>query len=211
MKSKYAIMGCALFAMIALVSCSKDPLANLTEEESRIYITNYDTSANFSSFKTFSISDSVTVVNNGQSSRQSNATDQAFISAVKQQLQARGFTLVGASANPNLAVNLTRIYNTSTGIIRYADYYDYYGSYYDPFYYGYGGYSYYSPYSYATYSVREGALSLDILDLKNAATANRINVIFTGLIRGSGIFDRNTAADQIKMIFDQSPYLKTNF
>lgn len=209
MRSKIAIVTAALSMMIAFVSCSKDPLANLTEEESRIYITNHDSTAQFSAYKTFHISDSVAVVNNGQGSKQSTATDLAFVNAVKQSLQARGYTLVNRNANPDLAVNVTRIYNTSSGIIRYNDYYNYYGSFYDPFFYGYPGYGYYSPFSYASYSVTEGALSIDVLDLKNARTSNRINVVFTGLIRGSGIFNSATAPQQVQAIFDQSPYLKS--
>ncbi len=210
MKSKIALWGSMLSLVIAFSGCSKEPLGNLNEEESRIYITNFDSAANFSSYRTFTISDSLAVLNNGQASKQSNATDLAFINAVKQQMQARGYSLVSRSAKPDLAVNLTRIYNTSTGIIRYNDYYNSYSNSYDPFYYGYSGYGYYSPYSYATYSVREGALSVDVLDLKNAAASNRINVIFSGLIRGSGIFNSSIAANQISLLFAQSPYLKTN-
>jgi hypothetical protein len=149
------------------------------------------------------------VNNNGQVSRQSNATDRAFIAAVKSQLQARGYMQVSRNANPDLGVNVNRIYNTSTGIIRYNDFYDYYGNFYDPFYWGYSGLRYYNPYSYATYSIREGAMSVDMLDLKNAASSNRIGLIWTGLIRGSGIFDAGTASTQVRALFDQSPYLKT--
>ncbi len=123
-------------------------------------------------------------------------------------MQSKGFTLVNKNANPHLGVNVSKIYNTSTGIVSYRNYYDSYGGYYDPYYWGYGGYNYYSPYSYATYSIREGALSIDMLDLKGAASTNRINVIWTGLIRGSGIFNGSTAAGQVNMLFNQSPYLK---
>jgi hypothetical protein len=48
-----------------------------------------------------------------------------------------------------------------------------------------------------------------MLDLKNAAAKNKIEVIWTGLIRGSGIFDATTANSQVKALFNQSPYLKT--
>lgn len=189
-------------------SCSKDPLANLTTEESRIYITNHDSTKNFKSFHTFSISDSVAVINDGQVSKQLNETDQAFINAVKSEMQASGYTLVSKSATPDLGINITRIYNTSTGIVSYRNYYDYYGSYWNPYDWGYGGYGYYSPYSYATYSVREGAMSVDMFNLRDAATNSKIEVIWTGLIRGSGIFTAATASDQVKMLFNQSPYLK---
>jgi len=192
----------------AFTGCSKDPLNNLTQEESRIYITDHDSTTNFSAFNTFSISDSVAVLNDGQASKQLNETDRAFIDAVKAEMQASGYQLVSKGANPEIGINVTRVYNTSTGIISYDNYYGGYGGYYDPYYWGYPGYGYYSPYSYATYSIREGALSVDMFDLKNAATQNRINIIWTGLIRGSGIFNANTAASQVEMLFNQSPYLK---
>jgi len=210
MNSKFWISVGALSLVFAFAGCSKDPLAELTQEESRIYITNYDASANFSTFKTFSISDSAAVINNGQSTKQATSVDLAFIDAVKKQMESRGYVLVDRKSNPDLAVNVSRIYNTSTGIIRYTDYYNFYGSSWDPFYYGYAGYGYYSPYSYASYSIKEGALSVDLLDLKNAASNNRINVVFTGLIRGSGIFNNTTAASQVKLLFDAAAYLKTN-
>lgn len=189
-------------------SCSKDPLANLTAEESRIYITDYDSTADFSRFQSFSISDSVAVIDNGQASKKLNEADQAFIAAVKAEMQNSGYTWVNKTSNPDLIINISRIYNTSTGIISYSNFYNSYGGYWDPFDYGFGGYGYYSPYSYATYSIKEGAISVDMLNLKDAPASNRIEVIWTGLIRGSGIFKAATAADQVKMLFNQSPYLK---
>ncbi|MCW3079668.1 DUF4136 domain-containing protein [Segetibacter sp.] len=208
MKSKSVLWVTILALGAMFTGCTKDPVANLTAEESRIYITDHDSTVNFSTFRTFSISDSVAVINDGRATKEITATDQAFINAVKAEMQAKGFAMVSKGANPDLGINVSRIYNTSTGIVSYRNYYDMYGGFYDPYYWGYGGYGYYSPYSYATYSIREGALSIDLLNLKNAATSNRINVIWTGLIRGSGIFNSSTAADQVKMLFNQSAYLK---
>ena len=210
MKSKNVLWVSILAVTGIFVSCSKDPLSNLTTEESRIYITDHDSTKDFKNFHTFSISDSVAVINNGQASKQLNGTDQGFINAVATEMTSNGYTLVSKGSNPDLAINVTRIYNTSTGIISYSNYYDYYGSYWDPYNYGYGGYGYYSPYSYAAYSVKEGAMSIDMLDLKDAPATNKIEVIWTGLIRGSGIFDANTAANQVSTLFTQSPYRKIN-
>jgi hypothetical protein len=53
-------------------------------------------------------------------------------------------------------------------------------------------------------------LSVDIIDLKNAAqNGNKLEVIWSGLIRGSGIFSGATINSQIAALFAQSPYLKT--
>lgn len=210
MKSKKVMWGAIVVVGALFASCTKNPIANLSNDESRIYVTNYDSIADFSSYKTFSISDSVAVVNDGRATKEITSTDLAFVNAVKAEMQSSGYTLVNKNANPDLGINVSRIYNTSTGVVSYRNYYNTYGGFYDPLYWGYGGYGYYNPYSYATYTVREGALSIDMLDLKNAASANRINLLWTGLIRGSGIFNASTAQSQVKMLFSQSPYLKNS-
>jgi hypothetical protein len=208
---RFIVLLAGIVGLSALVtSCVKDPLNNITQEESRIYITNYDSTVNFTNYKTYSISDSVAVIRDNKGGKSSNATDQAYIAAVKKYMQQRGYTLVAKDQAPDLGVNVNRIYSTSTGIISYDDYWNYYGGYWDPYYWGYGGYGYYVPYSYVTYQVTEGALSVDLLDLKNAATNNKIDVIWTGVIRGSGIFNASVADTQVKALYDQSSYLKAN-
>lgn len=193
-----------------MTACNKQVTDKLNSEESRIYITDYDSTKSFASYKTYSISDSVTLIQDNQSAKQMTASDAAYVDAVKKYMSAQGYTLVDRSANPDLGVNVSRVYNTTTGIISYPDYYGGYGSYYDPYYWGYGGYGYYTPYSYGTYSITEGAVSIDILDLKNAATSNQIEVVWTGLIRGQGLTTAASADSQIKALFDQSPYLTTS-
>ncbi|MEO6290967.1 MAG: DUF4136 domain-containing protein [Ginsengibacter sp.] len=190
--------------------CAKDPFNDLTPGESRIYITDHDSSVNFSNYKTYSISDSVAVIQNGQATRQLDNSDAAYIAAVKKYMSAAGFIVVNKEQNPDLGVNVNHIVNTTTGVISYGDYWDYYGGYQDPYYWGYPNYGYYIPYAYSVYQINEGAVSVDVLDLKNASANNKIDVTWTGLIRGPGIFDANVADSQVKALFDQSPYLKTN-
>ncbi len=203
-----ALITAILGGIVLLSSCSKDPLKNLSDDETRIYITNRDSSVNFASYKTFSISDSVTVVHDRSGTKERTVTDTAYITAVKKYMQQNGYVLVDKSQKPDIGVNVSRVYST-TGVISYYDYYDYYGGYYDPYYWGYG-YGYYMPYGYAAYSITEGAISIDMLDLKNAAGNNKIDFIWTGLIRGEGIFSAANADAQVKALFDQSTYLKQN-
>lgn len=198
-----ALLGVAVLSS----SCSKEPLNNLSEEETRIYITDHDSSVNFSSYKTYSISDSVAVINDNHSTKERTAVDSAYIVAVKKYMQQNGYILVNKNQNPDIGVDVSRIYNT-TGVISYYDYSDYYGGYYDPYYWGYGGYGYYMPYGYDVYQITEGAISVDMLDLKNAASHQKINFLWTGLIRGEGIFGVGNADAQVKALFDQSTYLK---
>lgn len=201
-----------LVAMIITVgSCTKDPLKNMSEDESRIYITNHDSTINFNNYKTYSIADSVLVIDNGSVvGRQANAWDVQMISALKSAMAARGYVQVDRSQNPDLGVNASRVFNTSTNVVDLSDYWSSYGSYYDPYYWGYGGYDYYYPPVYGYYQSTEAAFSIDLLDLKNASSAQTIKVIWNGLIRGEGIFNTNNVQSQVQALFNQSPYLKAN-
>lgn len=199
-----------LLSMV-FISCRKDVVKNLTEDEARIYITNFDSTANFRNYVTYSIVDSVAVISNERlTAREKTSYDQQVLDAIKTQMRQRGFTFVDRNSHPDLGINVSRITNTYTGVVSYRNYWNDYGSFYDPYYWGYGGYGYYSPYSYGVYKVSEGALSIDALDLKNTSN-NRINTVWSALARGSGVFRSGNAASQVQALFDQSPYLKTNY
>lgn len=193
--------------ILAMTSCKKDPIKNLQGDEGQIYVTNHSDSVNFSSFKTFSIADSVPVIqNNRYLGKELSTSDAAYIQAVKDQLTARGYTLVNKNQNPDLGVTVSQVYNTSTGVI---DYGAYYGG-YDPYYWGYGGYGYYYPSYYGTYSITEGAMSIDVFDLKDASESKSIQAVWSGLLRGSGVFSVSAASTGVKALFDQSSYFKAN-
>ncbi|WP_276485100.1 DUF4136 domain-containing protein [Paraflavitalea pollutisoli] len=201
----------AVASLGLLGSCTKEPLNNLTEGESRIYITNYDSTASFASYKTFSIVDSVAVISNNRlEGKAVSDYDIAIIAALKSRLQQQGYTLVNKSQQPDLGINVSRIYNTSTGVISYPDYWGSYYGFYDPFYWGYPGIGYGFPSYYGTYSVTEGALSIDALDLKDAGADKKIEGVWMGLVRGSGVFRAANAPGQVNTLFDQSGYFKTN-
>src|SRR5688572_27300708 len=177
MKSLGAVMACAVIFMIT--SCTKDPLKDLSDEESRIYITQRDSTVNFRAFKTFSIADSVAYINNNQLVTRFTAVDAQFIEAIKNQMQQRGYVFVPRNQNPDIGITVSRIYTTYQGIV---DYSNYYYDYWDPFYWGYTGSSYFFPSYYGVYQVTEGALSVDMLNLKDAPATNQIKSIWNGFI-----------------------------
>ena len=194
-----------------LSSCVKDPVKNLTQEESRIYVTNYDTTVTFSSYKTYKIADSVAIITNNQlQGRERTSIDAQFIDATVNALQQKGYVRVNNGQTADLAVTVSAITNTNTQLVSYTDYGGYYGSYWDPFFWDYPGYSYYVPTYYGVYETGETALAIDIVDLKNASNNNnQLRVIWSGLIRGSGIFSGRNINDQINSLFNQSTYLVT--
>ena len=199
--------------LLALASCKKDPVKNLQGDEGLIYITKHADSVNFGSFHTFSIADSVAVISNNQlQGKVLTDVDAAYIGAVKAQLVQRGYTQVSRNQNPDLGITISRIYNTSTGVFDYGSYWDpYYGSYWDPYYWGYGGYGYYFPsYYLGTYSITEGAMSIDIFNLRDAKQTNKISGIWNGLVRGAGVFSVSAANNGVQALFDQSTYFKVS-
>lgn len=211
MKNRLLLLGILAGSLLAMPGCKKDVANDLTNEETQIYITNYDSTAAFGSYRTYAIADSVAVIRDGrQSQKEKNATDDAYTASIDKYMQARGYTKVLRSQNPDIGITLNQLIYTSTTLVSYDDYYNGYGGYWDPGYWGYGGYGYGIPYSYGVYQSTEAMLSIDMLDLKNAAAKNRISVIWTGLIRGSGIYSSSLADTQVGALFNQSAYLKSS-
>jgi len=205
MKRKTVAVACAVILIAS--ACTKDPLKNLSDEESRIYITQRDSTVNFANFNTFSIADSVAYINNNQLVTRFTEVDAQFIEAIKNQMQQRGFVFVPRNQNPDIGITVSRVYSTYQGII---DYSDYYYDYWDPFYWGYSGSSYFFPSYYGVYQVTEGALSIDMLNLKDAPATNQIKSVWNGFIRGSGIFSSQNVNSQVEALFTQSHYLESN-
>ena len=194
--------------LFIVVSCSKDVEKNLDGDEKLLFITKPADNINFSSYNTFSLADSVAVINNNQlEERIRTDYDGAFIDAIAAEMQARGFTRVGHDENPDLGITISRVYNDYTGIIDYSNYWGSYGGYWDPYYWGYPGYDYYFPPIYGTYTVTEGGVAIDMFDLKNAAGSNQLKQVWSGLVRGTGTFVTGRVASHAKSLFDQSAYI----
>lgn len=201
-----------LAVTISLFGCAKDPVKNLSDRDSRIYITNRDSTIDFSGFKSFHVSDSVAIVNDGELEMKSATTaDIALIAAIRQVMVQRGYTEVSKEENPDLGINVSQVVNSYTGVISYPSYWGYYGTYWDPYYWGYGGYDYFFPYaSYALYKIQQDALVIDMVDLKDANESKQIKGVWNGVVRGAGLFDATNAESQVRALFDQSTYILAN-
>ena len=198
----------ALPGFFALTSCVKDVERNLEADEKPLYITKADNAPDFSTYATYSLADSVAVINNNQLvERVRTDYDAAFINAVAAEMENRGFTRVSHGDSPDLGISITRIYNDFTGIIDYSDYWGGYNDYWDPYYWGYPGYDYYFPPVYGAYTVTEGGVAIDMFDLKNAAGSNQLRQVWSGLVRGSGTFSTAFVTRHAQALFQQSPYI----
>ena len=192
-------------------SCRKDPLKDMTAEESRIYVTNYDEQADFSSYKTFSIVDSVAVLSNREGATKELTTyDQNLLALLKSHMQERGYTLVDKSAKPDLAMNVTRIDNTTTQVGYNPGYWAGWPGYWDTGYWGYPGWNYWFPSYYTVFRYNEKSVAVDLVDLKNAASHdNQLVAVWNAQLRGTGVWNGDNLETMLKAVFFQSQYLKT--
>jgi Domain of unknown function (DUF4136) len=191
-------------------SCFKSPLEDLSNEDGRVYITNRDDSAVFTSYKTFSIVDSILIYNNNGPSSQLTADDVALLNSIKSLMQSRGYVLVNKGDSPHLGINVTKIDQRYTSIIFDPVPGGWSGlpGYWDPIYWGYGT-GYYYPPSYYTVSTREEIIFIDLLDIKNAIHNNgTLHVIWNAQLRGPGVMQAEASVLGVEMAFEQSPYLK---
>lgn len=212
MKRTGMILSAIAVGALLFSSCRKEPLNDMTEEESRIYVTNYNDTADFTSYKTFSIVDSVAVISNrADAKKELTAYDAKLLNSLKTSLQGRGYTLVDKAAKPDLAVNVSRIDNTTTSIGYNPGYWTGFPGYWDSGYWGYPGFDYWFPSYYSVFRTREKSVVVDLVDLKNAPHAdNKLNAIWNAMLRGTGVWNSDNIDSMVKAVFDQSAYLKAS-
>ncbi|WP_221390648.1 DUF4136 domain-containing protein [Dyadobacter sp. NIV53] len=190
-----------LITTFGLFSCSNDPINDLSTEESLVYITNRDTDADYKEYKTFSIVDSVLVVENNQSGTALTEIDKDLLVRIITNMKNLGYTYVAPSAKPDVGINAAWVTNTQLNVVSQP----YYGSYWG------GGYGYGYPSYYQYYETSESYWLISMVDFKNPNIADKtFNVIWDAQIRGSGIGSRQYIDQMVDSIFAQSKYLKNN-
>lgn len=189
-------------SILAVLGCAKNPLEGLSDEDSQVFITNYDKTANFSNYATFGIVDSVYVLNNNRVSRSVLEPEVLFINYIADNLTKRGFQRVQRSEKPDLGVNVARINNSYTNVVS-NPISPYWNSYW-----GYGGGGSYYPSYYSAYTVSESYWYIEVSDLKNVAQSSNPKVIWNAEIRGNGIYDGTNLVALLDAVFAQSAYLK---
>lgn len=209
-RSLFQLTSALAFGLFSVTSCRKEPLKHLTPEESRIYVTNRDSSADFSQYMTFSIVDSVAVIqNDGQAHRELTAADSHLLQLLIDHMKSRGYAYVPKNQQPDLGINVTRISYNYLNVIQYPyEWWDY-GGYWDPYYWGYPGYDYYFPTRFGFYQTQEDVLAIDLIDLKDATENDKeLKGIWNATIKGEGVLDGGNYDQEISSVFDQSAYLQ---
>ena len=215
------ILALVLVAGIGLTACKDNAINDLSPQDSQVFITNYDRTATFNQYRTFSLPDSVIVQANDRAQTSATATEQQFLTSVANALISRGYTRVTGSQKPDLGVAVIRVNDTYTDVTSssYSPYL--YNSWYGGYGYGsgFGGYSPYYPSYYSFYQVTDNYWNIQLVDLKNSPAPttgttttdpnqNQLRVVYDAQIRGEGIFDTNSADQTVNAVFSQSPYLK---
>lgn len=209
MKRTGMILSAIAVSALLISSCRKEPLNDMTEEESRIYVTNYDEAADFTAYTTFSIVDSVAVISNRDSKKELTEYDVKLLANLKTSLQGRGYTLVDRGAKPDLAVNVSRIDNAYSSIGYNPGYWTGWPGYWDTGYWGYPGWNYWFPSYYTVFRYNERSVAIDMVDLKNAPKEeNQLTAVWNAMLRGTGVWNGNNLDSMVNTIFEQSSYLK---
>jgi len=192
-----------------IASCTRDPLSDLSPEESQVFITNRDPGANFQQYKTFSILDSVLIIGNQGRGTSLTDMDITFLTSVVRNMQALGYTYVGPRDNPDVGINVAQVRNAYLNVVS-QPINPYLGNYWGGFGYGNGfGFGYPATFSY--YQTRENYWYLEMIDFKNPDNQNnQFDVIWSAEIRGRGLFDTEYLENMVNSVFDQSNYLRLN-
>ena len=190
-----------LIAAVGILSCSKDPINDLSSEQSLVYITNRDNSADYTQYKTFSIVDSVLVVEDNQSGTALTDIDRDLLERIITNMQNLGYKYVAPKDKPDVGINAAWVTNTQLNVVSQPSYYSGY--------WGGGGYGYGYPSYYQYYQTSESYWLVSMVDFKNPNTTDKTYpVIWDAQIRGSGIGSPQLIDQMVDSIFSQSAYLK---
>jgi hypothetical protein len=196
MKTKLGFLFLGLGLMFTL-SCTKYPPESDRILEDLAVITQYDTKADFNSYKYYSISSPVMKVTDNGNEPMTGETAVAALAQIDKNMKARGFVPAVAPQNPDLGIQVMYYQNTTV----YTYYYDWWGYYpYYPSYY---------PVYYSSYTT--GMANIELMDLKNVTSDNRAAVRWNAFIRGL-LTDTHTTADiigRVDQAFIQTPQLQT--
>lgn len=206
MKNLVLLIVCAALAFAA---CRKIP--NYDDLSSDLIVaTNYDKTAAFNTYKTYYISD--TVINLGGTGADTILVDNTakqLVTAVKNNMNARGYTFAPRISKPDLGLKMGVVKNLNVDV--YSGWWSGYAGWY-PYYWG-GYYPYYYPWT-TVYTYTTGTIILDTYDVKNVAKNRQYKAIWNEICFGALGSDQN--ANEVKGVnainqgFTQAPYFKAN-
>lgn len=195
----------AAVALLLLSACAPEPDGAKLYDQ-LVVSTQFDPEADFSAYQTYAIAtDTIGFVSNTNQNDTIRVYSNDFtyprsvINSVKASLNPK-MERVDRDADPDVGIN---IYVVSDLNLYSQVVYPTYSNYY----YGYSGYYYY-PYV-QTYAQRTATLVVEMVDLKNRDSQNRVKVVWNALMGDviSSIDFEKQSVDAITQAFQQSPYI----
>ncbi len=197
--------------LIVFSSCSKYPPSSIRLTEDLVIYTKYDVTADFNTYKTFSVVPKVAYINGKDTAYLTDANAMALLDQISKNMLKRGFVTATGSTKPDLGINVTAIKNTTTTVYSPGWYWGYPG-YYSPGWWGYPDYGYGYPY-YPTYitSYSTGTVLIDMVDLKTPVDG-KVMVKWNAYIRGllTGDHTKSEVLSSVDQAFKQTPAIQTS-
>ena len=202
-------LGLMLTVSLALFMSSCYPEGADTVEDYDVAITNYDKGADFSSFSTFAIPDTIVYFANDKSAKLDHQFDEQIIQVVTDNFIKRGYTKVENPETASFIVTVSAFSN-----INYSYYIDNWYNNWN-WYWGWwpgGAFNPYYPwYPVSVYAYQSGSVVIDMIST-TARSDNKVNVIWSGiadgLLQGTQQSIINRVNTQLNQCFIQSPHLK---
>lgn len=202
-------LGLMLTVSLALFMSSCYPEGADTVEDYDVAITNYDKGADFSSFSTFAIPDTIVYFANDKNAKLNHQFDEQIIQVVTDNFIKRGYTKVENPETASFIVTVSAFSN-----VNYSYYIDNWYNNWN-WYWGWwpgGAFNPYYPwYPVSVYAYQSGSVVIDMIST-TARSDNKVNVIWSGiadgLLQGTQQSIINRVNTQLNQCFVQSPYLK---
>lgn len=198
-----------ILSLIILAACQTPPDYDDLSSEF-IVSTSLDKQAEFNSYNTFYISD--TIVNLGGEDEDTIWHDDdasQLVAAVKQNMANRGYTYVQRHQNPDIAfvMGIVKVLNVEY----YPGWWGGYPGWWDPWY----GWGYYPYYPWTTvYAYETGTIIIDAYDVLNAEEQGQLRAVWNstnfGALGSTESSNINRGVNSINQSFQQSPYFNAN-
>ena len=198
-------LGLMLTVSLALFMSSCYPEGADTVEDYDVAITNYDKGADFSSFSTFAIPDTIVYFANDKNAKLDHQFDEQIIQVVTDNFIKRGYTKVENPETASFIVTVSAFSN-----INYSYYIDNWYNNWN-WYWGWwpgGAFNPYYPwYPVSVYAYQSGSVVIDMIST-TARSDNKVNVIWSGiadgLLQGTQQSIINRVNTQLNQCFVQS-------
>jgi hypothetical protein len=190
--------------LTTVAACRKTP--NLTSlQNQQVVVTDRELDANFSSFNTYHISDTVRILaSDPRDTILTGSIAQQLVQTVRTNMNNRGYTFVGKGGNPDLGMVLVVLKDVSSSTVC--------GGWWGGWWGGPWGWGWGYPWC-GTYTYTVGTTLLSIYDFKNPETNGNPGAIWG--MTAFGVFSNsnqttnlNLTVNAINQAFNQSPYIK---